>query len=163
MTEVIKDLQRQERLCQVYKHLFAYYGITSKTDFADALRIQRTALSAAMNGNKAYLTKNLFQKICATFPNVFNLDYLLTGNGHLLKEQVIHDDGTVMSTEQIEPLNLSSVALAAKDETIAAIREQLKAKDELIASLRQQIEILKQSKSNYINNHQLMVNDDDNI
>ena len=44
----------------------------------------RQALSAAINGNESYLTTNLFQKICAAFPGVFNLDYLLTGQGELL-------------------------------------------------------------------------------
>lgn len=146
MAEVIKDLKRQERLNQVYKHLFAYHGITSKTEFADAIRLQRTALSAAMNGNKAYLTKNLFQKICAAYPGVFNLDYLLTGNGSLLAEEVVHDDGTLRITETIDPSSLVNAALAAKDETIAAIRQQLEAKDQLIASLRQQIELLKSGK-----------------
>ena len=37
-----------------------------------------------MNGNVAYLTDNLFVKICAAFPGVFNIDYLLTGEGELL-------------------------------------------------------------------------------
>lgn len=81
---MIKDEARQERLNQVYGHLFAHFGIKSQVQFAEALHVQRTALSAAMNGNKAYLTKNLFIKICAAWPGVFNLDYLLTGEGELL-------------------------------------------------------------------------------
>ena len=47
MSEVIKDIARQERLNQVYRHLFAHFGISSQTEFADALHIQRTALSSA--------------------------------------------------------------------------------------------------------------------
>jgi hypothetical protein len=35
--------------------------------------------------------------------------------------------------------DLVKAALEAKDETIAALREQIKTKDELIAALRQQI------------------------
>jgi predicted RNase H-like nuclease (RuvC/YqgF family) len=52
--------------------------------FAKTLHVQRSALSAAMNGNKAYLTDNLFTKICAAFPNVFNYNYLVKGEGDLL-------------------------------------------------------------------------------
>ena len=78
---------KQERLKEVYDHLRSYFGIHTQIDFAEAIRITRPALSSAMNGNEAYLTKNLFMKICAAFPGVFNLDYLLTGEGSLLVDE----------------------------------------------------------------------------
>ena len=81
---MVKNEVRQERLNQVYRHLFAHFGIDSQIKFAEVLHVQRTALSAAMNGNKAYLTNNLFTKICAAFPGVFNYDYLIKGEGELL-------------------------------------------------------------------------------
>lgn len=79
-----KDMEKAKRLNEVYKHVFAHYDIKSQKDFADLLHIQRTGLSAAMNGARANLTKNLFIKICAAFPGVFNLDYLWEGKGQLL-------------------------------------------------------------------------------
>lgn len=82
MTE--KDYNKGQRLNEVYKYLFAHDKVKSQTDFADKLKVQRTGLSAAMNGSKANLTKNLFMKICATFPGFFDLNYLLTGEGTLL-------------------------------------------------------------------------------
>lgn len=84
MIDVEKDPLRAERLNEVYRHLFAHFGIKTQKQMAERLKVQRTALSAAFNGNKAYLTKNLFMKICAAFPGVFNLDYLLNGEGRLL-------------------------------------------------------------------------------
>ena len=85
---------KQERLKEVYNHLRSYFGIHTQIDFAEAIRITRPALSSAMNGNEAYLTKNLFQKICAAFPGVFDLDYLLTGKGSLLvvEEEVRNEE-----------------------------------------------------------------------
>lgn len=85
-----KDPEKAKRLNEVYKHLFAHFGVESQTDFADKLKVQRSGLSAAMNGAKANLTKNLFMKICGAFPGVFNIDYLLYGTGELLtvEEQV---------------------------------------------------------------------------
>jgi hypothetical protein len=139
-----KDEDRQERLNQVYRYLYAYRGIDSQIAFAKALRVQRSALSAAMNGNKAYLTNNLFTKICVAFPGVFNLDYLLTGKGSLLVEETAHNDAFFRSMEAIDPSSFINAIIAAKDETIAAIREQLETKDELILSLRQQLESLRQ-------------------
>lgn len=78
---------RMQRLNEAYKHLYAFHGIASKTALADKLKVQRTGLSAALNGSKANLTDNLFMKICAAFPGVFNLDYLLNGTGTLLAQK----------------------------------------------------------------------------
>ena len=148
---------KQERLHEVYNHLRSYFGIHTQIDFAEAIRITRPALSSAMNGNEAYLTKNLFQKICAAFPGVFDLDYLLTGKGALLivkEEEVKNEDIEKMANPQpIDQSSLVNAALAAKDETIAALRSQLadlrmqlvdkqnviEAKDQLIDSLKMQI------------------------
>ena len=81
----------------------------------------------------------------------------MTGNGSLLAEQVIHDDGNIRITEEIDPSSLVNAALAAKDETIAVLREQIEAKDALIASLRQQIELLKQTTADHSQNTPFMV------
>jgi len=83
---MIEDKERAKRLNEVYRYLYAKKGVVSQTLFASQIGVQRSALSAAMNGNKLYLTKNLFMKICAAFPGTFNLDYLLTGEGSLLVE-----------------------------------------------------------------------------
>lgn len=144
-----KDPIKAERLNEVYKHLFAHFGVESKTQLADILHVQRTGLAAAFGGSKANLTKNLFIKICAAFPGVFNLDYLLTGEGTLLtiEEEVISDrlEKTGSVTPVTPPANIpdmSSVfnsALAAKDETIVSLKRELSTKDDLIQSLRDQL------------------------
>lgn len=61
---------KQDILKEVYDHLRAYHGLHTQTEFAAALHITRPVLSSAMNGNEAYLTKNLFQKICAAYPGI---------------------------------------------------------------------------------------------
>jgi hypothetical protein len=77
---------RKDRLIEVYEYLRSSYGIHTKTQFAVALNMTQPALSAAINGNEKYLTDNLFKKICAAYQGVFNLDYLLTGEGELLSK-----------------------------------------------------------------------------
>ena len=76
--------ERQKRLIEVYEHLRRHFGIHTKTGFAESLRYGRTSMSAAMNGDDSYLTDKLFKNICETYKGVFNLDYLLTGEGDLL-------------------------------------------------------------------------------
>ena len=150
-------IERQKRLKQVYEYVRQNYGIHTQIDFAKAINYSRVYISAALNGNENNLSDNLFENICETYPDTFNLDYLLTGHGSLLKEQVIHDDGVIRVTEQIDPSSLVNAALAAKDETIAVMREQIEAKDALIASLRQQIELLKQTTADHCPNTPFMV------
>jgi len=127
---------KQERLKEVYDHLRANHGLHTQTDFAAALHITRPVLSAAMNGNEAYLTKNLFQKICAAYPGIFNLDYLLTGRGELLLPIPRPEVEQINSAEEVYTRNLFDLAMQViKDNE--ALHRQLQAS---IAELRSLID-----------------------
>ena len=160
MKEVQKDPIRAKRLDEVYKHLFAHFGITTQKHLAEVLKVQRTGLSSAFNGNVANLTDNLFKKICAAFPGVFNLDYLLTGKGDLLTveedvkstelEKANRQIPTQPSVTGIDSSSIMNAALAAQMQTIESLKSEkatlleahareLKTKDDLIQSLRDQI------------------------
>lgn len=88
---------RQERLGEVYEYLRKHFGVHTQTDFANEIGMTRPAISSAMNGNESYLTDNLFKRICAKYQGVFNLDYLLTGEGNLLTD---HEDALSSEIEQ---------------------------------------------------------------
>ena len=146
-----KDPERAKRLDEVYKHLFAFYDVTSKTGFAKILGIQRTGLSSAFGGSKSNLTDNLFKKICDKYPGTFNLDYLLTGEGDLLtvEEDVKTEDimksaggynspdATFMMSRNIE-IVLKPI-LDAHNETVSALKKQIADKD---AQIQQQADII---------------------
>ena len=142
MKEVQKDPIRAKRLDEVYKHLFAHFGITSQKQLAEVLKVQRTGLSSAFNGNVSNLTDNLFKKICAAFPGVFNLNYLLTGEGDLLTlEKEVHNEEyeKLYNQQPIDHSSLVNALLAAKDETIdslksriAELKDTIAAKEEII-------------------------------
>jgi hypothetical protein len=153
MKEVQKDPIRAKRLDEVYKHLFAHFGITSQKHLAEVLKVQRTGLSSAFNGNVANLTDNLFKKICAAFPGVFNLDYLLTGKGDLLTveenvkstelEKANRQMHTQSSATGIDSSSIINAALAAQMQTIESLKSEqatlLEAHAREIASMNQQI------------------------
>lgn len=138
MREVQKDPIRAKRLDEVYKHLFAHFGITSQKHLAEVLKVQRTGLSSAFNGNVTNLTDNLFKKICAAFPGVFNLDYLLTGNGQLLTIQ------EEVKSEQIEKESNPQQPSSYIDKLIASLEKQVKDKDDQIADKDRIIKLLEQ-------------------
>lgn len=127
-------IERQKRLKEVYEHLRKYYGVHTQGNFADAINYSRSVVSSALNGNEAYLTDKLFQNICEAYPDVFNIDYLVNGNGDLLTTR---ED---VSTERIE--REINQPISYVDELIATLKQQVKDKDKQIADLRRDIQML---------------------
>ena len=130
--------QKQERLREVYEHLRQHFGVHTQIDFAKVLGLTRPAISAAMNGNEAYLTDNLFKRICAAYQGVFNLDYLLTGNGQLLTIQ------EEVKSEQIEKEFNPQQPSSYIDKLIASLEKQVKDKDDQLADKDRIIKLLEQ-------------------
>ena len=91
--------RRSEILNEVYEHLRNHYGIHTQGGFADAIGYSRPVISSALNGNDDNITDKMLRSINNKFPDVFDIDYLLTGEGQLLKVEehvakVAHDDRT---------------------------------------------------------------------
>lgn len=130
-------IERQKRLHEVYEHLRKYFGVHTQIDFAEALNYSRVYISSAMNGNKKNLTDKLFTNVCEAFPGVFNLDYLLTGEGTLLMSQNL-DTGTCstdMACEQQPSAPIPSWADAFFD----IMSQQIKQNESLVRELHQAI------------------------
>ena len=129
--------ERQKRLIEVYEHLRKYYGIHTKTGFSEALHYGRTSMSAAMNGDEKYLTDSLFKNICEAYKGVFNLDYLLTGEGDLLtlEEEVSTNEFEKQLTQQnnLPPATDQTYFMSKVIESIETSHAQQ------VASLNQQI------------------------
>ena len=134
---------KQERLREVYEHLRQHFGVHTQIDFAKALGLTRPAISSAMNGNEAYLTDNLFKRICAAYQGVFNLEYLLTGNGQLLtiKEEVKSEQIVKESNPQ-QPSSYIDKLIASLEKQVKDKDDQLADKDRIIKLLEQKIEVL---------------------
>ena len=130
---------RQNRLKEVYEHLRLHYGIHTQTDFASALHYSRSVVSAALNGNEMYLTDKLFKNICAAYPDVFNLQYLLTGEGTLLtiREEVeserMENDTKCMSCGEPAP----SAMPAWAENILSIVTQQIKDNEALNRELRE--------------------------
>ena len=139
-------MDRKSRLKEVYDYVRSHFPVHTQTDFADALKYNRTYISAAMNGNEKNLTDKLFTNICEAYPGVFNLDYLLTGKGSLLstEEEAKNEDIVKMLGQQsIDHSSLVNAALAAKDETIKTLEGRLRDKDRIIQLLENEVRGLK--------------------
>ena len=139
--------ERQKRLNEVYEHLRKFYGIHTQSDFANALRKSRNAITLALNGDEKYLTDKLFKNICERYKGVFDLNYLLTGKGSLLtiEEEVKNEDIEKMANPATAPQAIDYTFLIEKavekatayaDKTISVLEKQVTDKDKQIAELR---------------------------
>lgn len=124
-------MNRHDRLKEAYDYLRYQHGIHTQMEMANALQITRSSFSAAMNGNEKYLTKSLFMKICAAFPGVFNLDYLLNGTGTLLATK-----------EKAEPTPVSP----ATDNILELHAQMIRRVDDLRQELHQELLAIRQLK-----------------
>jgi septal ring factor EnvC (AmiA/AmiB activator) len=93
-----------------------------------------------MNGSKSNLTKNLFMKVCATFSGIFNIDYLLNGEGSLLTTE-----------EQVKSEDIEKAVNQPTDEMTANILElyaqRVRLVDDLRATLKDELEEIRTIKS----------------
>lgn len=125
-------LERQKRLNEVYEHLHNHFGVHTKGDFAEAVQYARAYISSAMNGNEKYLTDKLFTNICEAYQGVFNLNYLLTGEGDLLTP---HEDAIASEIEQTSNLhNNNSTA-----DMLELYAQRVRLVDDLRQSLKEEL------------------------
>ena len=122
---------RQKRLNEVYEHLRKFFGVHTKIDFAEAIKYSRVYITNAMNGDEKNLTDKLFKNICEAYPGVFNLDYLLNGEGELLANGQQMNDGVSAASPS-----------DYRDKYIESLEKQIKDKDQQIADLRRDIQLL---------------------
>lgn len=130
-------LDRQKRLNEVYEHLHNHFGVHTKGEFADKVKYARAYISSAMNGNEKYLTDKLFANISEAYPGVFNLDYLLTGDGELLTPE---ED--VKSSELANTTSNQTVI----DNLIEMLSRTIRESDDLRVELKQQLAEVRAAK-----------------
>ena len=143
---------RNEVFAHVLDWLIQNNKVEDQKDLALKTGISQNTVSRIMTG-KVEPSDDTLRKLNATFGNIFNMQYLRGESIVMLIEDVAYyksHPGELNKSingegdNKIDQSSLVNAALAAKDETIAALREQIQAKDELIAALRQQIDILHQ-------------------
>lgn len=122
---------RNDRLEMVYKYAVSTKMCKNKKTFAELIGVRDSTLSKALGGDPKYLSDVFFIRVNSALDNVFNTDWLLTGNGEML-------NGNNGSTgDSIHHNSAPVVTRGAHNVTIAADN-----KDKIIAQLQSQITTL---------------------
>lgn len=91
-------MERVDRLQKAFEYL-RYKGIANtQIDVANKMGRQRTNVSSAFNGKERYLTDSFLKEFCDTF-SVFSADWLLTGEGSMLVDEV-NKEAPVVANEK---------------------------------------------------------------
>jgi chromosome segregation ATPase len=152
--------RRSEILKEVYAHLRNHFGIHTQGQFADAIGYSRPVISSALNGNDDNVTDKMLRAVNNKFPGVFNIDYLLTGEGQLLtvEEDVTKKEiDTLLGRKPEKPDNNTEVPEAIQellDRTIAvskrneALVESLAGTIQSLNTFSAQIESMRKENEN---------------
>ena len=122
---------KKDRFVDAYKYLYENGKVHSVTELAEKMGRSRPSVSRAMNGVEEYLNDKFLKSFTKCFPGVFNLDYLLNGEGELLANgQQMNDSVAAASPSDY------------RDKYIESLEKQIKDKDQQIADLRRDIQLL---------------------
>ncbi len=129
---------RNNIFAAAFDYLKREKGIKTQKRLAKLMGVSEDTITRILK-DRTEVTEDIITKLQTASGCIFNLQWL-RGEESL---PMLADD-VVEEKQQLDQSSLINAALAAKDETIAALREQIEAKDELIAALRQQLDILQQ-------------------
>ena len=78
---------KKDKLVEAFEYLRSLGKVRTQKGFAEQIKVNKTNLSSAFNGNERYLTDGLFESICEKY-SFFNIDYFLkdSDEGYIFKE-----------------------------------------------------------------------------
>lgn len=76
---------KKNRLLKAYEHLRSCGIVHTQNDVAGAMNANKTNVSYAFNGNEKYLTDKFLNRFNKAFDEIFEIEWLQTGKGEMLK------------------------------------------------------------------------------
>lgn len=131
-----------ERFRKAYEYLYNTGIVHTKKDLAEKMKVSRGSVQNAYAGNESYLNESFMRKLARTFPDVFNLDWLLTGSGEMLKSSQMPQE----DTKDVQPTSMQPDIqkwLMKQNEELVALLKQAQAtidrKDHELSELRKEL------------------------
>lgn len=132
----------KERFNRAFAYLRGEQIIKGQKDLAEKLGATPGNISKALSGDKSALTNNLMKRFCAAFPGMFNLRWLILGEGNMLQsaemaqeapKNVKVDNSTTNEIERlknenevlIKTINVMAAELSAIRADIAELRKSI--------------------------------------
>lgn len=120
-------MERKERIEKAYKYLQFKGIVRSQSELADKMGINRTSVTLAINGDPRYTTDSFIKNLSASFPGVFNLQWLLNEEGSMTMDDEQQRDHTTVQ----DIISLSAQLIKQNEELRALLIEEIKRTTEL--------------------------------
>ena len=134
-------MEKKDRLTKVFEWLRYEKIISTKKEFAERIKVDKTNLSSAFSGVEKYLTDSLFNKIADNFPE-FDRNWLMTGEGEMLKPSVSQTAVGDNNTQVAGNGNNVNVAATTLMEELSAQRKLTEKAQEQVTKSQEQIDRL---------------------
>lgn len=92
----------KDRLQKAYRYLQQENIVSTQQELAKKLNLDRASVNKALNDKDGYLTDNFVEKFHETFSDIFAKDWLLTGEGSMLKSDKHSQDQTFIDDIESE-------------------------------------------------------------
>lgn len=94
-------MKKGERLTQAIDYLKKTGKAKTLDDIANVIQRSKTNISSAANGNHRYLTDKFLSHFNMCYDNIFNLKWLMTGEGDMLKASSSVDSQPSVKNERV--------------------------------------------------------------
>ncbi len=134
-------MNKSERLMEAFAYLRSLGKIHTQKDAARQMGATPQNFSAALKGNTAALTDNFLRRFNSAFDDTFNIDWLLTSDGEMLKDTVTNiaqgDNATNIAGNDNNIRTGSSTIDKALDEIAEQRKLVAKAQDQVSVAMEQ--------------------------
>lgn len=96
------DMEARERIKKAYGYLRDNGIVHTQQDVANIMNVKKENISRAFNGNEDYLTSKFMERFNNAFNGVFDIKWLQTGEGNMLKTATNDGIHSVISSSDIK-------------------------------------------------------------
>lgn len=101
-------MDKKDRINSAYQFLRNQGRVHTQVDVADAMQATRQNVSAALNGKEVALTDKFIRRFNHAFGDIFNLDWLLNGEGEMLANNNTTNNNIINGNNNIQQINGTS-------------------------------------------------------
>lgn len=98
---MMQESVKHKCITKAYEHLRSIGKVHTKTDVANIMHASRPNVTAALNGDSKFLTDNFLERFNVAFDNMFNIKWLMTGEGDMLKASSSVDSQPSVKNERV--------------------------------------------------------------
>lgn len=98
---MMQENAKHKCITKAYEHLRSIGKVHTKTDVANIMHASRPNVTAALNGDSKFLTDNFLERFNVAFDNMFNIKWLMTGEGDMLKASSSVDSQPSVKNERV--------------------------------------------------------------